>query len=135
MELIVAKGTPAELREFVQDNPLFERAQPLPGQTPNGASPLDPQRVRSEVSRITERALKAVTLIARSAPRVKFERVAKEIGVESNQTLGGVMSSLGHSAQTIGGAIDRDWSRGEYVIDPDAASVILEAINDFESER
>lgn len=131
MELILAKGTPAELREFVRDNPLFEGARPLvEADIPNGS--IDSQIAKTELSRVTARALKAVKVICTNAPRVKFERVAEEIGVSNNQMLGGVMSSLGHSAQTIKNAIDRDWTRGEYVVDPENARVILDAIGGVE---
>jgi hypothetical protein len=71
-----------------------------------------------------------VEFIARNAPRVEFDAVAQHLGL-NGQELGGAMSSLGHSAPTLAKMVKRDYGRREYVVDPEVAKIILEALEEF----
>lgn len=89
--------------------------------------------IRGELRAITPDARRALWHICSGAPRVGFDEIASALGV-STQTLGGYMSSLGHSAPTLHRMIKRDYPRRDYVVDPAEAETITEELRTVDAE-
>ncbi len=146
LKIIVADGTPAELKELLGDRIVeaFARSQPaadgdfeeiddiLTEEADEDAPPapraVKVKKLTKEFNDITDRATRAVEQIALNAPRVSFDRVVELGGFKNTKEMGGGLSSLGHSAPLLQRMIYRDWSRREYVIDAEDAKAILEAL-------
>jgi hypothetical protein len=112
------EGTPEELREFLQTGDV-EAALAL---TPD----LDIDRLVVELKWVKDGAKEALQYICENAPTVGFDEVADHVGVDT-KVLSGKMSSIGHSAPTVGRLISRDYGRREYLVDPESAKALLTA--------
>jgi hypothetical protein len=79
------------------------------------------------IKAVTNNARRALHYICKGAPRTSYASVAASMGV-TPQTLGGFMSSYGHSAPSIQALIERNNDEGFYRIEPEVAGVLLEAL-------
>lgn len=120
---VVIDGTPEEIRVLFQTGDLTGLAI-----TPA----LDIERFRVELKWIKDGAKKGLRYILEHAPLVGFDEVAQHVGVDT-KTLSGMMSSIGHSAPSVGKLIRRDYERREYIIEPEAAKALLTAFETLEA--
>src|SRR5438552_13782801 len=114
---IEIEGTPEEIRALLQTGDLAALAL-----TPD----LDVDRLVIELKWVKDGAKKALHYICEHAPVVDFDEVAGHVGVDT-KVLSGMMSSIGHSAPSVGKLIKRDYERREYLIDPESATALLTA--------
>lgn len=120
---LVIDGTPEEIRALFQTGDLA--ALPI-------SPALDIERLSVELRWVKEGAKKGLRYICEHAPIVSFDEVAEHVGVDT-KTLSGMMSSIGHSAPSVGKLIRRDYERREYIIEPESAKVLLTAFEAAES--
>ncbi|MDP9331510.1 MAG: hypothetical protein M3P11_12845 [Actinomycetota bacterium] len=135
MEITInLRGTPEDLRRFFAGRvgPLRDAVM----QTSDDGASEEEQvlGLARDFSRVTERARAALRFIAEHAPTVDFDLVANHLGT-STRELSGSMSSYGRSAPAIGALFTRDYNRREYVIQPEAASLLLRAMTAFDAEQ
>lgn len=92
---VVIDGTPEEIRA------LFQR-EGIDALTSTQLAPeLDVERLATELGWLKAGARNAVRFICENAPRVDFDDVADHVGVDTRR-LSGMMSSVGHSAPSVG---------------------------------
>ena len=118
-------GTPEEIRALLQTGDLG--ALGAFTLTPN----LDIERLIVELRWVKDGAKTALHYICEQAPVVGFDEVAGHVGVDT-KVLSGMMSSIGHSAPTVGKLISRDYERREYRVEPESAKALLTAFESVE---
>jgi hypothetical protein len=87
------------------------------------------------VDRITDDARTVLRFIAENAPRASMAAVQKHLGIDGIQ-LGGVMASFGFAEKAgIPRPFRKDDTRRLYIIEPEAATTILAALNDADQAQ
>lgn len=117
-------GTPEEIRALLQSGDVAAALSLTPD--------LDVKRLGVELKWVKDGAKKALRYICEHAPVVGFDEVAEEVGVDT-KVLSGMMSSIGHSAPTVGKLIKRDYERREYLVESEAATVLLTVFESVEA--
>lgn len=130
---ITLEGEPEELRRFMTPGKLEEVLDPrLIAELTE--EPLSVARAKQGIEAVTNNARRALYYICKGAPQVPFASVASSVGV-SPQTLGGFMSSYGHSAPWIQALIERNNDAGYYRIKPEVADLLLQALRSYWDEH
>lgn len=130
---ITLEGEPEELRRFMNPGKLEEVLESgLMGDEPQ--EPLSLARARRGIEAVTNNARRALYYICKGAPQISFASVASSVGVNP-QTLGGFMSSYGHSAPWIQSLIERNNDAGFYRIKQEVADILLEALRLYWEEH
>lgn len=128
---IVMEGTPKEFRQFFGGDvgllPGIEDATLATEYRDGGEGGDALGGVAHDLSLVTPLARKALRFIAEHAPTVPFDLVAEHLAV-STRELSGSMSSFGRSAPSVRTLYRSDYNRREYQIEPEAASLILDAM-------
>jgi len=88
-----------------------------------------PRRADRLIREITNNARLALAAICEEAPEVSFETVQERIGLDGIKT-GGTMASIGFAVRRMRAPepLVRDYNRRVYIIEPNVARVLLEAI-------
>jgi hypothetical protein len=130
---ITLEGEPEELRRFMTPGKLEEviKAGLIKDQP---QEPLSLVRARQGIEAVTNNARKALYYICKGAPQIPYASVASSVGVNP-QTLGGFMSSYGHSAPWIQSLVERNNDAGFYRIKQEVADILLEALRLYWEEN
>ena len=132
-------GSPAELGRALRlmgeglESEDDEFEAPSPDGENGSAGWWTPRRADRLLSQITDNARLALAAICEEAPEVPFETVQERIGLDGIRT-GGTMASIGFAVRRMSAPdpLVRDYNRRVYIIEPNVARVLLEAIERYQ---
>jgi hypothetical protein len=136
---IELEGSPAELgRALRLMGHGLESEEPqseTPGPENGTAGWWTPRRADRSIREIKDNARLGLAAICERAPETSFEAVQEQIGLDGIRT-GGAMASIGFAVSRMRAPkpFVRDYNRRVYIIEPNVARVLLEAIERSESE-
>lgn len=131
---ITLEGEPEELRRFMSPGKLQEVLEAGAGEASLDLEPTTLASARKGIGAVTNNARRALYHICKGAPQVSYASVASRMGV-TPQTLGGFMSSYGHSAPAIQALIERNNDASLYRIKQEVADTLLEALRLYWEEH